>query len=96
MECAATLGHPRERGVALDFGCGVGRLTRALAAFFDRATGVDISSSMIEEAKKKEMRSLTNASSSTTPSRTSRYFLMMRLISFIPASSCNIFQDAKS
>ena len=36
---------------ALDFGCGVGRLTRALAAHFDRVTGVDISPAMIEHAR---------------------------------------------
>ena len=37
-------------GKALDFGCGVGRLTQALAANFDEAHGVDISPSMIEHA----------------------------------------------
>jgi SAM-dependent methyltransferase len=36
---------------ALDFGCGVGRLTRALAAHFDRAIGVDIAASMISHAQ---------------------------------------------
>jgi SAM-dependent methyltransferase len=34
----------------LDFGCGVGRLTQALAAEFDEACGVDIAPSMIELA----------------------------------------------
>lgn len=37
---------------ALDFGCGVGRITQALTAYFDEVCGVDISSSMIELAKK--------------------------------------------
>ena len=37
---------------ALDFGCGVGRLTKALASHFDRVTGVDISPAMIEHARK--------------------------------------------
>jgi len=36
---------------ALDFGCGVGRLTQALASRFDSVTGVDIAPSMIEKAK---------------------------------------------
>jgi len=36
---------------ALDFGCGVGRLTQALARHFEEAVGVDISSAMIEHAK---------------------------------------------
>lgn len=35
---------------ALDFGCGVGRLSRALATRFERVVGVDISSSMLREA----------------------------------------------
>jgi len=35
---------------ALDFGCGVGRLTQALAKYFDEVHGVDIAPSMIELA----------------------------------------------
>jgi SAM-dependent methyltransferase len=38
------------RGAALDFGCGVGRLTQALAEYFDRVVGVDISPRMLELA----------------------------------------------
>src|SRR5437588_118672 len=38
------------RGAALDFGCGVGRLTQALAPHFDRVVGVDVSSCMQELA----------------------------------------------
>jgi SAM-dependent methyltransferase len=37
---------------ALDFGCGVGRLTRALAAITGDAFGVDISDSMLAEARR--------------------------------------------
>lgn len=37
---------------ALDFGCGVGRLTQALADYFDEVCGVDIAQSMIELAEK--------------------------------------------
>lgn len=40
------------RGRALDFGCGVGRLTQALAPHFDQVVGVDIAPSMIELADK--------------------------------------------
>jgi ubiquinone/menaquinone biosynthesis C-methylase UbiE len=36
---------------ALDFGCGVGRLSCALALHFDKVTGVDVSSSMIATAR---------------------------------------------
>ena len=35
---------------ALDFGCGVGRLTQALARHFEHVDGVDISASMIQQA----------------------------------------------
>jgi ubiquinone/menaquinone biosynthesis C-methylase UbiE len=41
----------RSRGKALDFGCGVGRLTRALLGYYGEAHGVDVSASMIEKAK---------------------------------------------
>ena len=37
---------------ALDFGCGVGRLTCALAQHFDRCLGLDISGQMITEARR--------------------------------------------
>jgi len=40
-----------QRRRALDFGCGVGRLTQALAAHFEQVDGVDISRSMVERAR---------------------------------------------
>lgn len=40
-------------GRALDFGCGVGRLTQGLAAHFDQVTGVDISETMVSLAREK-------------------------------------------
>jgi len=57
VEIAATMLHLASLGLdlphsrALDFGCGVGRLTRALGSRFDRAVGVDIAPSMIEQAR---------------------------------------------
>lgn len=36
---------------ALDFGCGVGRLSRALSAYADRVYGIDISPGMLAEAQ---------------------------------------------
>lgn len=45
------LGLPRQRRRALDFGCGVGRLSRALAAHFAEAVGVDIAEGMVEQAR---------------------------------------------
>ena len=41
-----SLGIDVGRRAALDFGCGVGRLTQALAPHFERVVGVDISASM--------------------------------------------------
>ncbi len=38
-------------GSALDFGCGVGRLSRALAARFDTVVGVDIAEGMLRRAE---------------------------------------------
>ena len=46
-----SLGISFGRGKALDFGCGVGRLTQALASHFDEVHGVDIAPSMIERAR---------------------------------------------
>lgn len=46
------LGIEVNKGKALDFGCGAGRLTQALCDYFDQAIGLDISSSMVETAYK--------------------------------------------
>jgi len=40
---------PRRR--ALDFGCGIGRVTLALSEHFEHVTGVDVAASMIERAR---------------------------------------------
>lgn len=40
------------RGRALDFGCGPGRLTQALAERFERVDGVDVAPSMVELARR--------------------------------------------
>jgi SAM-dependent methyltransferase len=45
------LGYPRQREIALDFGCGVGRVTRALAKYFASCYGVDISVEMVGAAR---------------------------------------------
>jgi len=44
-------GVPEQHERALDFGCGVGRLTRAMAAHFDACIGVDIAPGMIALAR---------------------------------------------
>jgi SAM-dependent methyltransferase len=48
---AGTLGIPAGRGAALDFGCGLGRLTRPLAKRFERVLGLDISPRMVYRAR---------------------------------------------
>jgi SAM-dependent methyltransferase len=48
---AAALGVPATHADALEFGCGVGRVTRALAGRFDRVVGVDISTEMLSQAR---------------------------------------------
>jgi SAM-dependent methyltransferase len=61
LSVADQLGYPAARIRALDFGCGVGRLTRALAGHFQECTGVDISASMVAKARELS-RSLGNCS----------------------------------
>ena len=51
MKRAAEWGVPVSRRSALDFGCGIGRLSQALADYFDHVYGVDISPKMIELAR---------------------------------------------
>ena len=51
LRALADRGVAIERGRVLDFGCGVGRLTRALAERFDSCEGVDVAASMIERAR---------------------------------------------
>jgi 2-polyprenyl-3-methyl-5-hydroxy-6-metoxy-1,4-benzoquinol methylase len=46
------LGLPIQHRSALDFGCGVGRLTQALADRFNDVHGVDIAPSMIDSARR--------------------------------------------
>lgn len=52
FEYVDSLGINPRRRTALDFGCGVGRLTQALAQHFEAVWGVDIAPSMIDLAKK--------------------------------------------
>lgn len=52
IEQLRALGIHAPRARALDFGCGVGRLSQALAEHFDRVDGVDISETMIHEANR--------------------------------------------
>lgn len=59
LRVAQDLGRPSRMRLALDVGCGVGRVTRAMAARFERCVGIDISPAMIEQARTLN-RDLTN------------------------------------
>jgi ubiquinone/menaquinone biosynthesis C-methylase UbiE len=52
MKTAQQMGLPRQHKHAIDFGCGIGRLTRALKSHFQVCHGVDISSRMLEMARR--------------------------------------------
>ncbi len=51
IKSANRLGYPLQRQIALDFGCGPGRLTRALSKHFRQSIGIDISEKMIDYAR---------------------------------------------
>ncbi|MBI1852515.1 MAG: class I SAM-dependent methyltransferase [Planctomycetes bacterium] len=52
VEYARHLGVDVARRTALDFGCGLGRLTQALCRHFQSVHGVDIAPTMIEQARR--------------------------------------------
>ena len=76
------------RDRALDFGCGVGRLTRALGTRFESALGVDISAGMIEQARRLN-EAFPPASSASTRRRTLSSWRRTRSTSSTPASRCS-------
>jgi ubiquinone/menaquinone biosynthesis C-methylase UbiE len=51
LDLVEGLGIEISRGVALDFGCGIGRLTQALGEQFEICYGIDISATMIRLAR---------------------------------------------
>jgi ubiquinone/menaquinone biosynthesis C-methylase UbiE len=52
MKDVDSVGGTGSRSRALDFGCGAGRLTQALAGYFDEVHGVDVAPSMINLARR--------------------------------------------
>lgn len=52
VDDARAFGLPLDRRRALDFGCGVGRLTQALAEHADTVVGLDVAPSMIAHARR--------------------------------------------
>ena len=53
---AQASGAPPAGGRAIDFGCGVGRLSEAMADIADEVTGVDVSPGMLEAARRRSGR----------------------------------------
>ena len=53
MKRLDALGLPQRRERAFDFGCGVGRITRPLADWFEEVIGVDIAPAMVEQARER-------------------------------------------
>jgi FkbM family methyltransferase len=51
LHLLAARGWPAGRSLALDFGCGAGRLSRTLARHFDEVVALDVSSSMLDAAR---------------------------------------------
>jgi len=51
QELMAFAGLSRVDGLGVDFGCGLGRLTRALTPYTTRQIGVDISTEMVDQAR---------------------------------------------
>ena len=52
LEVVRSRGISIRPGTALDFGCGVGRLTQALAEEFEHVVGVDVSPAMVDGARR--------------------------------------------
>jgi SAM-dependent methyltransferase len=52
LQRAADAGLTVPRGHAVDFGCGIGRLTQALGRRFEHVTGIDISETMVAIARR--------------------------------------------
>ena len=51
LEKCKNLNVAKNKGIALDFGCGVGRLTEPLSKHFKKVIGIDVSDHMLELAK---------------------------------------------
>ena len=63
---AEAVGITIDRSRALDFGCGVGRLTQAMARHFAQCDGVDIAASMIASAQRHNHTGTPAITTSTT------------------------------
>lgn len=85
MSRLESMGVQPRGGRALDFGCGLGRLTRALAARFQHADGVDVSSEMVQRAaslaREPNVRFLHNPRADLSQLESGAYRFVLSLIS---------------
>jgi trans-aconitate methyltransferase len=78
-----TLGRPFFPARALDFGCGVGRLTLPLARRCERVVGCDIAPEMVVEARRNALcLDITNATFVTSVNEDQQFDLICSLIVF--------------
>jgi len=85
LTAGARHGRPVARRRALDFGCGVGRLSRALSAHFDEVLGLDLSQPMVTRARELNVdrpgcRFEVNATAELTGFRDGEFDLVLSLI----------------
>jgi SAM-dependent methyltransferase len=69
-QVAAFLGHAVPIGCAVDVGCGTGQSTRAMARLSRRIVGVDVSESMVREARARADHPIVLARAESLPLRT--------------------------
>ncbi len=82
--------HSVSKKVGVDFGCGIGRLTFPMAGYFEEMIGVDVSSSMIAQAR--EFANEKNVNN-VTFILDEEFFKISKSIDFV--YSVNVFQHIK-
>ena len=94
LRAAGELGWDGLRECVLDFGCGVGRLSRALSGRFDECVGVDISERMLQHARRlnadrPNCRFLVNRRSDLRPFADDTFDLVLSLLvlQHVPSSA---------
>ncbi len=83
---------------ALDFGCGIGRATRALSKHFNKIYGVDISKKMISDAKKlhkenKKIEFIQNTNNNLLFFNNNKFDLIFSIITLQHIPSHNIIKN---
>lgn len=92
--------NDHEKSFAVDFGCGIGRLTKPLSKHFDVVAGIDISEKMLElareDARAKNVQYLECQNSDKLPiaSNCVDFILSLQVLQHIPrVYKINIFKE---